>query len=217
MKRESIVKLLATKRLIAILRGDMKGRELEIVEVLEGAGIAAIEMSIVSRDFDAALARIASAFGSRIAIGAGTILSGEDLNRAIAAGASFVVSPDGNRDVIEATLRAGLVSLPGALTVTEIVQAQRWGADAVKLFPAGAVGPGYVRAVRAPFPEVRLVPTGGVRVEDLAAYWAAGAWAVGVGSELVNAARIAEPGLTELQAVARAFAAGAETSCHDAE
>jgi Entner-Doudoroff aldolase len=216
LKRESILNILAKRRLVAILRGDLKGRELEIVEALCESGIAAVEISIVSHDFDAVLKRMAVAFGSRIAIGAGTILTLDDLNRAITAGASFVVSPDGNCDVIEATLDAGLVSLPGAMTPTEIMQAQRWGADAVKLFPAGAFGPDYVRAVRAPFPDIRLVPTGGVRVEDLPAYWAAGAWAVGVGSELVNSSRIQDPDLVELRTIARAFAIAAENSSDDA-
>ena len=217
MSREDVMSLLEAKRIIAILRGALRGRELEILAALEQAGIAVVEISIVSPDFDATLARIAAAFGSRMAIGAGTILTLDDLNRAIAAGASFIVSPDGNREVIEATLRAGLVSVPGAYTPTEIVQVQRWGADAVKLFPAGGLGPEYVRAVRAPLPDLRLVPTGGVRLADLPAYWQAGAWAVAVGSELVNASRINDPDLAELSSVARAFAIAAEKNPHGAK
>lgn len=217
MSREHVLNLLEAKRIVAILRGDMKGRELEILAALEQAGIGAVEMSIVSPDFDATLARITASFGARMAIGAGTILTLDDLNRAIAAGASFIVSPDGNREVIEATLRAGLVSVPGAYTPTEIVQVKRWGADAVKLFPASGLGPQYVRAVRAPLTDLRIVPTGGVRLADLPAYWQAGAWAVAVGSELVNASRINDPDLTELSSVARAFAVAAEKSQHGAE
>ncbi len=217
MNRSQVLNLFENKRLIAILRGDLRGRELEILAALEQAGIAAVEMSIVSPDFDALLARIAVSFGSRMAIGAGTILTLDDLDRAITAGASFVVSPDGNREVIEASLRAGLVSVPGAFTPTEIVQVKRWGADAVKMFPAGSLGPEYVRAVRAPLPDLRLVPTGGVRLTDLPAYWQAGAWAVAVGSELVNASRIKDPDLVELRAVARAFAVATEKGQHGAE
>jgi len=217
LSRKHVLNVLENKRIIAILRGDLQGRELEVLAALEEAGIAAVEMSIVSPDFDAALARIAADFGSRIVIGAGTILSLDDLKRAITAGASFIVSPDGNREVIEATLRAGLVSLPGAYTPTEIVQVQRWGADAVKLFPASSLGPQYVRAVRAPLPDLRLVPTGGVRLDDLPAYWQAGAWAVAIGSELVNASRIKDPSLVELRTVAHAFAVAAEKSAHEAK
>jgi 2-dehydro-3-deoxyphosphogluconate aldolase/(4S)-4-hydroxy-2-oxoglutarate aldolase len=113
-------------------------------------------------------------------------------------------------------LREGLVSLPGAFTTTEIVQVMRWGADAVKLFPAGSVGPDYVRAMRAPLPRLRMVPTGGVRLSDLPAYWRAGAWAAGVGSELVNDERLQDSNLAELQQAARAFAAAARKDEHAA-
>lgn len=216
MTRQDILQFIAKHRLVAILRGDMQGRELEVVAALKEAGVAAVEMSIVSPGFDATLKRIATAFGSSIAIGAGTVLTCDHLRRSIDSGAQFIVSPDGNPEVIEATLRAGLVSLPGAFTTTEIVQAMRWGADAVKLFPAGNLGPGYVRAVQAPLPQARLVPTGGVTLEDLPEYWSAGAWAVGVGSELVNARRILDLDLSELKRVARDFTAAARKDPDDA-
>lgn len=216
MNREFVLDLIRRSRLIAILRGDMHGRELEILAVLKDAGICAVEMSIVSPGFDVALARMAATYGATMAIGAGTILTPDNLARAVTAGASFIVSPDGNREVIESTLREGLVSLPGAFTATEIVQVMRWGADAVKLFPAGSVGPDYVRTVRAPLPGLRMVPTGGVRLSDLPAYWRAGAWAAGVGSELVNAERLQDSNLVELQQVARAFAVAARKEEHAA-
>lgn len=214
MKRESVLEILDSKRLISILRGDLKGREMDLLAALEQAGVAALEVSIVSPDFDSVLARIVSTFGSRMAIGAGTILSLEDLQRAIAAGASFIVSPDGNPEIIEATLRADLVSLPGAYTPTEIVQVQRWGADAVKLFPASSLGPKYVQAIRSPLPRLRLLPTGGVGLPDLPDYWQAGAWAVAVGSELVNPSVIQDVDFSDLETLAREFVLAAEKNIH---
>jgi 2-dehydro-3-deoxyphosphogluconate aldolase / (4S)-4-hydroxy-2-oxoglutarate aldolase len=119
-------------------------------------------------------------------VGAGTVLYAEQVRACAEAGAGFVVSPGLIPEVVESAHRMGLGAIPGTLTPTEILQAQALGADAIKLFPASLGGPGYVRALRGPFPETAFVPTGGIGPDDVAAYLAAGATCVGLGSRLVG-------------------------------
>jgi 2-dehydro-3-deoxyphosphogluconate aldolase/(4S)-4-hydroxy-2-oxoglutarate aldolase len=119
-------------------------------------------------------------------LGAGTVLTPEQADAAVDAGATYLVSPVVDLEVIEAARRRGVAALPGALTPTEILRAWRAGAAAVKLFPASLGGPGYLRAVKAPLPEVPLVPTGGVGLEEIGGYLRAGALAVGLGGPLVG-------------------------------
>jgi len=186
MDCEDTIKRLEDGRIIAILRGDFGGREEEIVAALIDGGVTAVEVTLNSPNALDSIGRIARSFSSRIAVGAGTVLKPEEVERAMESGARFIVSPNRDTRVIEATKRLGLVSLPGCYTPSEIVEALDAGADAVKIFPAITLGPAYVKAVRAPLGDVRLVPTGGVTPEKAREYFAAGAWAVGVGSELLN-------------------------------
>ncbi len=214
-RRERTLHTIETHRLISILRADMRGREMEIAGALAESGIRALELSMVSPNFDRALRRLAEAFGERMAIGAGTVLTVDDLQRAIDAGASFIVSPNTNPEVIEATCAAGLVSLPGAMTATEVISASAHGADFVKLFPAVSLGPAFVRALRGPLPHLKLVPTGGVQLQHLPDYWRAGAAAVAIGSELVKQATFESENLDTLRERAHAFVAAAERAPHD--
>lgn len=177
---------LAAGRVVVILRGAFGGRETDIVALLHAAGITAVEVTLNSPNALATIERLAQQFGAQMAIGAGTVLRVSEVEQAAAAGARFIVSPNRNAAVIAATKRLEMVSLPGCFTPSEIVEALDAGADAIKIFPANTLGPGYVKAVRAPLNDVRLVPTGGVTPEKAREYFAAGAWAVGVGSELVG-------------------------------
>lgn len=173
-------------RVIAILRGRFHGREEEIVAAMREGGLTAVEVTLNSPDALSAINRLAKQFGATMAVGAGTVLKAEEVERAAAAGAGFIVSPNRDLRVIEMTKRLNLTSLPGCFTPSEIVEAINAGADAAKLFPANALGPGFVRALRGPLPDVRTVPTGGVTPELAREYFAAGAWAVGAGSELLG-------------------------------
>lgn len=186
MNRELTIGTIEEGRIIAILRGDFEGREEEIVSALVDGGITAVEVTLNSPDALKSIDRLARSFGSRIAVGAGTVLTVGEVVRAAGAGARFIVSPNRDTRVIAETRRLNLVSLPGCFTPSEIVEALDAGADAVKIFPADTLGPAYIRAVRAPLGAVRLVPTGGVTPEKAREYFAAGAWAVGVGSELLR-------------------------------
>lgn len=186
MNRELTIGTIEEGRIIAILRGDFEGREEEIVSALVDGGITAVEVTLNSPDAHNTISRLANSVGLRIAIGAGTVLKPEEVERAAGNGARFIVSPNRDTRVIAETKRLGMVSLPGCFTPSEIVEAVDTGADAIKIFPVDTLGPAYIRAVRAPLGDVRLVPTGGVTPEKAREYFAAGAWAVGVGSELLR-------------------------------
>ncbi|MBI1760869.1 MAG: bifunctional 4-hydroxy-2-oxoglutarate aldolase/2-dehydro-3-deoxy-phosphogluconate aldolase [Acidobacteria bacterium] len=186
MNTSSTFEQIAAGRLIAILRGDFGGRESELVTVLHAAGLTAVEVTLNSPNALTTIQRLAAQFGARMAIGAGTVLTVAEVAQAVDVGARFIVSPNRNAAVIAATKQRGLVSLPGCFTPSEIVEALDAGADAIKIFPANTLGPTYVKAVRAPLTQARLVPTGGVTPEQAREYLAAGAWALGIGSELVG-------------------------------
>lgn len=186
MSSVEVIRKLEEGRIIAILRGDFEGREEEIVSALVDGGITAVEVTLNSPDALKSIDRLARSFGSRIAVGAGTVLTAGEVVRSAGAGARFIVSPNRDTRVIAETKRLGMVSLPGCFTPSEIVEAVDAGADAIKIFPADTLGPAYIRAVRAPLGDIRLVPTGGVTPEKAREYFAAGAWAVGVGSELLR-------------------------------
>ncbi len=196
-------------RIIAILRGEFLGRELQLAEALVDGGITAIEVSAVSPNFAGIIRKLQRALDQRAAIGVGTALKPAQLSAAADAGASFVVSPDINAGIVKETKRLGLASFPGAYTVTEILQAMDAGADAVKIFPAVSLGPAHIKAVRGPLPNARLVPTGGIDLTNLKAFLEAGSFAVGIGSELVGRDEIHAVDLSPLQTKARAFAEAA--------
>jgi Entner-Doudoroff aldolase len=148
---------------------------------------------------------VSSGFGERILIGAGTVMNEREVDSAASAGARFVLSPNRNVNVIRQTKSAGLLSFPGCFTCSEIAEALDTGADAVKLFPAQLMTPRALRSIRAPLGNVRMIPTGGVSCEQIGPYLLAGAWAFGIGSELVGA-DVKEPGgLHKLLARAKAF------------
>lgn len=192
-------------RVVAILRGDFGGRESEMIAAMIEGGLTAVEITLNSPDALGKIAKCAARFGARCAVGAGTVLKPSEVKQVAEAGGQFIVSPNCDPRVIQESKTRHLVSLPGAFTPTEIVRALEAGADAVKLFPATSLGPGYVKAVRAPLNDARLVPTGGVTPEIAREYLAAGVWAVGVGSELLGKEILADTSFAALQERTAAF------------
>ncbi|HQR32056.1 MAG TPA: bifunctional 4-hydroxy-2-oxoglutarate aldolase/2-dehydro-3-deoxy-phosphogluconate aldolase [Blastocatellia bacterium] len=201
------LKQIETGKIVAILRGDFGGREEELVAAMVEGGLTAVEVTLNSRDVFDAINRLAKRFGSEIAVGAGTVLTPNEVVRAADAGAQFIVSPNRDVAVIEQTKKLGLVSLPGCFTPSEVVEAINAGADAAKLFPANSLGPAFVKALRGPLPNIRTVPTGGVTAELARDYFAAGAWAIGAGSELIGKDWFADGGLERLRERTAAFVA----------
>ncbi len=159
-----------------------------IANTLLDAGIGAVEVTIDSPSAESVLKRLSSG-GAGDRVGAGTILDKAAARRAVAAGAHFLVSPHTDTSLIEWCRRHGIAILPGALTPTEVIQAVRAGASAIKLFPAGSVGPEHVSSLLGPWPTLDLVPTGGVSADNAPDWIAAGACAVAVGGWLCAGGR----------------------------
>ena len=178
---------LAAVPLVAILRASDAGRFLDVGRVLYEAGVRGIEVTLTSEGALEAFGRLREELPGDALLGVGTVRSVADAEPAAAAGAGYLVAPDLRPEVVGWAVERGLPVVPGALTPTEVAAAWAAGATAVKVFPVSAVGgPAYVKAVRAPLPEVPLVPTGGVGIDDIGAYLDAGAAAVGLGSPLLG-------------------------------
>jgi 2-dehydro-3-deoxyphosphogluconate aldolase/(4S)-4-hydroxy-2-oxoglutarate aldolase len=168
---------------VAVLRAPTADAFAAVADVLVTAGVTAIEVTLTSRGAVEALAGLRRQLPPHAVVGAGTVLTADQAKAAVDAGASFLVSP-----VLDLDLLAGLdvPCYPGGLTPTEIFTAHRAGAPIVKLFPAATVGPRYVKDLHGPLPDVRIMPTGGIAVEDVAAWLGAGAVAVGLGGPLLG-------------------------------
>lgn len=207
---ERTLERIADGRIIAILRGDYRGLDLEIASVLFESGITAVEVTLNSPDAFGAIKQLTVGIGDKLSIGVGTVMTLDQVDLAAANGARFIVSPNCNLSVIAATKRHDMISIPGCFTPSEICDALEAGADAVKLFPAISLGADFVRAVRSPLGDVRMIPTGGVNPEMAHEYLAAGAWAIGVGSELVSNDVLAVGGLMRLRSKAAAFVEAAK-------
>jgi 2-dehydro-3-deoxyphosphogluconate aldolase / (4S)-4-hydroxy-2-oxoglutarate aldolase len=206
----SFLEQLAAVPVLAILRAAGSGRFLEVGRVLYGAGVRAVEVTLTSEGALAALGRLREELPGDALLGVGTVRSVGDAERAVEAGAAYLIAPDLRAEVVAWAGERGVAVVPGALTPTEIAAAWAAGATAVKVFPVSAVGgPAYLKAVRAPLPEVPLVPTGGVGIDDVRAYLAAGAAAVGIGSPLLGDAGEAGGDLDALADRARRAVAAA--------
>lgn len=187
-----ILKRLIEGKVVAVVRLSSGDQLVKVAEALNAGGISAIEFTIPTPNSLEMIKQAASHFGEAVIMGAGTVLDPETARAAILAGAQFVVTPALNLKTIELCQRYGKPVIPGALTPTEILTAWEAGADMVKVFPADSMGPDYIKAVLAPLPQIRLVPTGGVSASNAADYIKAGATALGVGGKLVDKNAVAE-------------------------
>lgn len=177
-------------RIVAIVRLPILSAEVArtLAATLVEAGVTALEFTLTSANALEAIGAARNATGGHAVIGAGTVLSVRQVEQAAEAGAQFIVSPDVNVPVIEATSRLKMLSLPGAYTATEVCRAVDAGAPMVKLFPAGPGGVDYLKALRGPLPDVAFIPTGGINIEMVSEFLSAGAVAVALGSALVSSA-----------------------------
>ena len=178
--------------IVAVLRAPTPDAAIGAVDALVEGGITAIEITYSTPTPAEVIREITRRHGDRVYLGAGTITRPDQAAEVAEAGARFLVSPGSVPDVASAMLATGLVTMLGALTPTEVMVAQSLGAHVVKIFPASLGGPGYLRSLRGPFPDVALMPTGGVNADNIGEWFATGAIAVGAGSDLVaNAAMVA--------------------------
>jgi len=209
--RSEIISLLTNPGIIAVVRTDRPEQVLPICEALLAGGVLAIEITLTVPRALEAIRKASQQFG-RAVIGVGTVLDAESCGAAIAAGAEFVVSPITKLEILEAAHAANRPIMLGAYTPTEAQAAHEAGADFIKIFPADKLGPAYIRALRAPLPHLRIVPTGGVDLGTAADFLKAGCVALGVGSSLLTSAILRTTDWPELTRLAKAFVEIATTA-----
>jgi 2-dehydro-3-deoxyphosphogluconate aldolase/(4S)-4-hydroxy-2-oxoglutarate aldolase len=199
--------------IIPIIRASSADAVVPVTEALLQAGLPICEITLTIPNAIDAIGAVAKRFPGQVLVGAGTVTDAETARRAVEAGAEFIVTPcliPEVREVIEAAHRADVAVLPGALTPGEVFEAFRLGGDMVKVFPVQSVGgAAYLRALRGPFPDIPLVPTGGVTLENIAELFQEGAAAVGVGTELISKDALARRDYAAIGALAKQFLAAA--------
>lgn len=208
MSNEVRNKILESK-IIAIVRGIPSEDAPRLAQALVEGGICCIEVTFDqsenSRDTLTAISNIRKALGERVCVGAGTVMTPEQVEAAAAAGAEYMISPNTNAAVIKRTKELGKLSIPGAMTPSEVVMAYELGADIVKLFPAGVLGCDYIKAVKAPLKHIPVTAVGGITPANCADFIRAGAVGVGVGGNLVNLRYVQEGRFDEITAIARSY------------
>jgi 2-dehydro-3-deoxyphosphogluconate aldolase/(4S)-4-hydroxy-2-oxoglutarate aldolase len=188
---ETTQEILERVGLVPVLRARSVAQALAVVKALMAGGVTVVEVTMTIPGAVDVLKELKKEYGTALLLGSGTVTTAAEVEATIEAGAEFVVSPSFHPEVVAATKALKKLSIPGALTPTEIVTASRAGADYVKVFPCSAVGgASYLKAVLAPFPHLKLIPTGGVTLQTAEGLLRAGARALGVGSDLVNLAAV---------------------------
>jgi 2-dehydro-3-deoxyphosphogluconate aldolase / (4S)-4-hydroxy-2-oxoglutarate aldolase len=208
MTRQQIVETIEHCGVVAVIRLKDPTKLRSVVDALAAGGVRALEVTMTVPHAIELIAELAPTLPAGFLLGAGTVTDAETARRAIAAGAQFIVSPVFRSEVITAAHAEDVPAMPGCFTPTEILNAWDCGADVVKVFPATAVGPGYLKDVRAPLPHVKLMPTGGVTVDNVGDWIRAGAVAVGVGSALLDAKAIESGEMAPIIDNARRIVAG---------
>lgn len=201
-----LLKQIQDSGVVAVIRGVDPEHMVPITEALYEGGIRALEITVDTPKVLSLIEKVNDQLGEKAIVGAGTVLDSETARAAIMAGAKFIFSPTVNIDTIKVTKRYGVVSIPGALTPTEILTAYENGADMIKVFPANIFGPRYFKDIKGPLPHIPLMPTGGINLNNVQDYIQAGALAVGVGGSLIsNQLDVSDKGLTDLSQKAKQF------------
>jgi 2-dehydro-3-deoxyphosphogluconate aldolase/(4S)-4-hydroxy-2-oxoglutarate aldolase len=193
MTSKEILAFISEVGIVPIVRTSSAEGAIQAVEAIYAGGVRAAEITMTVPGAIHALEKLADRFGGKLILGAGTVLDPETARACMLAGAEFFVTPSLRLSTIEMAKRYSKVICPGALTPTEVLTAWEAGADMVKIFPCGNVGgPKYIKALKGPFPQIEMIPTGGVNLETTGDFLKAGACAVAVGSELVDAKTVKE-------------------------
>ncbi|MFO0881047.1 MAG: bifunctional 4-hydroxy-2-oxoglutarate aldolase/2-dehydro-3-deoxy-phosphogluconate aldolase [Gemmataceae bacterium] len=205
MSKEYHLQRLLDSGIVAILRSPDGQQLVDVCRALADGGVTVVEITMTVPDALDVVRQVRRALGDRVLLGAGTILDTETARAAILAGAEYLVSPTLDVDVIRLCQRYSKLVMPGCFTPTEILTAWQAGADIIKVFPAEVLGPAYFKAVRAPLPQVRLMPTGGVDLTTASKFLEAGACALGVGSQLVEPRAVATGNFDRIRDLARQY------------
>ncbi|GAA1726173.1 bifunctional 4-hydroxy-2-oxoglutarate aldolase/2-dehydro-3-deoxy-phosphogluconate aldolase [Brachybacterium phenoliresistens] len=207
--RIPIPQLTAASGLVVVVRGSDAAQYPVVIDTLAEAGVRSVELTLSTPKTLDVLPTLVERYAASVDVGVGTVTSHPQLLRALDGGARYIVTPVTDPSLVETSIASGVPILPGGLTPTELFSSWSAGASAVKVFPAGLVGPGYVKDLRGPFPDIEVVPSGGVDLEAARAWLAAGAAAVSVGGPLLGDA-LKGGSMTELAARARDFVAAVQ-------
>ena len=191
MNKAEVLQRIHEVGVVPVVRAASPEEAIQVIEAIKSGGLAILEITMTVPNAVKVIEEVASRYGDEVLVGAGTVLDPGTARDCILAGARFVVSPSLNTRTIEFCQQSSIAVFPGALTPTEVVTAWQAGADAVKVFPCGAVGGAkYLASLKAPLPQIEMIPTGGVSLSTAAGFIAAGAFALGVGADLVDLAAI---------------------------
>jgi 2-dehydro-3-deoxyphosphogluconate aldolase / (4S)-4-hydroxy-2-oxoglutarate aldolase len=207
MSRETTLRRILDGGIVAVVRAESGERLARVVEALAEGGVTAAEITFTVPDAIDVIRQVREAMGDRIVLGAGTVLDPETARAALLAGAEYIVAPTTNPEVIRLCRRYDKVVMPGAFTPTEVLTAWEAGADVVKIFPSEVGGPAYLKALRGPLPQVRVMPTGGVDLSTASAFLQAGACCLGVGGSLVEPKAVAAGDFGRIKELASQYAA----------
>jgi 2-dehydro-3-deoxyphosphogluconate aldolase/(4S)-4-hydroxy-2-oxoglutarate aldolase len=223
MTIDDVIRRIGEIGIVPVVRAATVDEATRAVQAICAGGISIVEITMTVPNAVSVIREVAKQYGSSVLIGAGTVTTAEQAESCLRAGAEFLVSPGLSAPVLSVARASARLAIPGALTPTELMNAHDHGARLVKIFPCGNVGgPKYLRSLKAPFPKAELIPTGGVNATNAAEFIAAGAFALGVGADLVDAAALREGNLEKIisaarelvQAVANARAALREKKAH---
>ena len=193
MNKSQVIQWIRETGLIPVVRAASADEAMRAIEAIKEGGVSVLEITMTVPGAVRVIEEVSARYGSDVLVGAGTVLDPETARACILAGAQFVVSPTLDSNTIACCRTYGIMVMPGALTPTEVLQAWKAGADFVKVFPANALGgASYIKSLKAPLPQIELVPTGGVSLKTAAEFIKAGASALGVGSDLVDMNAICE-------------------------
>jgi 2-dehydro-3-deoxyphosphogluconate aldolase/(4S)-4-hydroxy-2-oxoglutarate aldolase len=207
MSRDTILKRILDGGIVAVVRAESGESLVKVVRALAEGGVTAAEITFTVPDAIDVIRQVRREIGDSVVLGAGTVLDPETARVALLAGAEYIVAPTVNLEVIRLCRRYDKPVMPGALTPTEVLTAWEAGADIVKIFPADVGGPAYLKALRGPLPQVRVMPTGGVDLKTAESFLQAGACCLGVGGSLVEAKAVAAGDFARIGDLARQYAA----------
>ncbi|HLO97543.1 MAG TPA: bifunctional 4-hydroxy-2-oxoglutarate aldolase/2-dehydro-3-deoxy-phosphogluconate aldolase [Fimbriimonas sp.] len=211
MNKTEVMEWIKRTKLVPVVRATSPEEAMTAISALAAGGVDVVEITMTVPGAIDVIRQVSDAMGDRVLVGAGTVLDPETADACIAAGAKFIVSPSLNLETVRHCVAKQVFVAPGCLTPTEVHAGWSAGADVIKIFPADAVGgPSYIKNLRGPFPSVQFMPTGGVSLSTIKDFLAAGAVAVGVGSNLVDLKLLREQGPDALSALAAEFVKAAQ-------
>ncbi len=208
MNKKEVLRRIEEVGVVPVVRASSAEEAMQVIEAIKAGGVSVLEITMTVPRAVRVIEQVADRYGAEVVVGAGTVLDPETARACILAGATFVVSPSLNTGTIELCRRYSIAVMPGALTPTEVVTAWQAGADVVKVFPCGALGGAkYLKSLKAPLPQIEMIPTGGVSLQTAAEFIEAGALALGVGADLVDTKAIRAGQPERVTEAARAYVA----------